>query len=308
VSHWYANQGWNRNLLLQLSGGPTRYQIDVYVVALFRFFYAEGAQNWTTAEARQWKRRFAALVYETWSEKWTLLSDISCRPVDVERLATPPPTARVRVHATDAESSPGFVPPRQRICAIKVFRRAPGESRSRQHADGLQPSGATFGELGSGSLSDTSRINTAELYEDSLELGQPSPVDGNRQITAMHEFGHLLGLMHPNDMEAGCSVDRSNDICYGQAYSPESGSIMGRGREVRREDYRVFAYIVSRHVNQIPSTGMSGALGLTHRLHWAVEGSPYDWCDGQPGQSASLDPGPRHSRAQPRAPRPVGLA
>ncbi|HAV60838.1 MAG TPA: hypothetical protein DCY13_00540 [Verrucomicrobiales bacterium] len=305
MSRWYANLGFNDNLLVQLSGGRARHQLDVYVVARFRFFHSPGAAQWTTEQASRWVRRFSELVYRTWSERWTLLSDISCNPIDLERAGTTLPTARVRVHAVDVESPSVTVPPRQRIYAIKVYRRAPDEGRARQHADALGRSAATASDAEDEEL--PRGTSEAELYEDSLELGDPSGEDGNRQVTAMHEFGHMLGLMHPNDMETGCIQDRSAPICYGQAYSPESGSIMGRGQTVRRDDYQVFLQIISRLVRNAPA---SGWFSSPHRLHWFVEGSRSTWCDGA---YARLGPGRgdrtegRGAEYAARAPGPEGI-
>ena len=307
MGRWFSNQGWNRNLLVQLSGGPVSYQMDVYVVARFQFFYSEGAANWTVPEADAWKRRFANLVYETWSEQWRLDSDISCDPIDVDRATTALPTTRVRVHAVDEQAPSVSLPSRQRIYALKVYRRAPGESSARQHADGMLPSPATVGAAAGGEL--PSGASTVELYEDSLELGPSSTEDGNRQVVAMHEFGHLLGLMHPNDMREDCEMDRSASICYGQAYSPESASIMGRGQEVRRDDYRVFEHIISRLVVEVPSSGLGGMLGLsTHRLYWFVEGSTSVWCDGHYELSSSLGTRSHFTRGHARRPGPTGVA
>jgi hypothetical protein len=307
MGQWYSNRGWNRNLLVQLSGGPVSYQIDVYVVARFQFFYSPGAANWTVPEAEDWKRRFANLVYETWSEKWRLDSDISCDPIDLERATTDLPRTRVRVHAVDEQAPSVRLPGRQRIYAIKVYRRAPGESLERQHAEALTSSAATVGAAGDGEL--PAGTSTAELYEDSLELGAASSVDGNRQIPAMHEFGHMLGLMHPNDMREDCEMDRSAAVCYGQAYSPESASIMGRGQEVRRDDYRIFEQIISHLVVEVPSSGLAGTLGLSsHRLYWYVEGSASVWCNGRYELSASLGTRSHFTRGHARPRGPTGVA
>ena len=307
MGRWFSNRGWNRNLLVQLSGGPVDYQIDVYVVARFQFFYSPGAANWTVPEAESWKRRFADLAYETWSEQWRLDSDISCDPIDVDRATSDLPTARVRVHAVDEQSPSVALPSGQRMYALSVYRRAPGEAAQRQHADGMLASSGTVGAATDGDL--PSGTSQASLYEDSLELGPASSIDGNRQIVAMHEFGHMLGLMHPNDMREDCEMDRSATICYGQAYSPESASIMGRGQEVRRDDYRVFEHIISRLVIEVPASGLTGMLGLsTHRLYWFVEGSASVWCDGHYELSASLGTRSTFTRGMARRPGPTGVA
>jgi hypothetical protein len=287
MGRWYSNQGFNRNLLVQLSGGPTFYQIDVYVVVRFRFFQSPGARDWSMSEIQDWKGRFARLAYNTWSEKWTLLSDISCAPIDVSRSRVRLPTARVRVHCVDVETPSIALPPRQRIYAMKVYRRAPGEPRNREHASALETSRATVSNAADSSL--PIGTSEAEIYEDSLELGAASEVDGNRQVVAMHEFGHLLGFMHPNDMETGCIVDRSANYCYGSPYSPHSHSIMGRGQEVRPDDYQVFVHIISRLVQRVSSSGL---FGTTQRLFWMVEGTISVRCDRQYSLSQSRLPGP----------------
>lgn len=322
MSHWYSNLGFNRNLLVQLSGGPQQYQLDVYVIARFRFFHTEDTPNWTVGEADSWKRRFANLVYHTRSEKWSLVSTPNCDSSEDNQAGASCPRARVRVHAVDVENPSVRLPSTQRIYAVNVYRQAPGAPRARQHADGLQSSGATVQDAGEFDL--PSGTDTAELYEDSLELGRPSPVDGNQQVTAMHEFGHMLGLMHPNDTQPGCLQDRSAEICYGQAGSAESGGIMGRGQEVRREDYRLFPAIMSRLVREYLSPGFWG-MSRQSRLGWRVEGTSGRWYGGHfevaesvPGRSpqnvgsrrfawAPGTIGTRGSRGNGRFPGPVGI-
>lgn len=307
MGRWYSNLGWNRNLLVQLSGGPVNYQIDVYVVARFQFYYSPGASNWTAPEIESWKRRFANLAYQTWSEQWRLQSDISCDPIDVDRSLSTQPAARVRVHAVDEQAPSVALPPGQRMYAISVYRRAPGESVARQHADGMLASGGTVGAAADSAL--PSGTAEALLYEDSLELGPASSIDGNRQVVAMHEFGHMLGLMHPNDMREDCQMDRSAPVCYGQAYSPESASIMGRGQEVRRDDYRVFEHIISRLVVEVPATGLLGGMGLSSEsLQWFVEGSTSVWCEGHYELSASLGRRSTFTRGVARRRGPTGVA
>jgi hypothetical protein len=299
MARWYPNLGGNRNLLVSLSGGPASYQIDVYVVARFVFMYSPGASPWESAQIHDWKRRFANMVYATWSERWELISDISCAVVDTDRLDVRLPRARVRVHVVDLDNSSVRLPAVQRIYAIHVYRPAPGERRQRQHAD-FRTSDMTAVEArqDGADLDDASR---AELYEDSLEA-RGNPQDSNQQCTAMHEFGHMLGLMHPNDMEFGCSQDRNAAVCYGQAYSPESGSIMGRGMEVRRDDYRVFLSIISRLVSRVPSSSYFSA---DHRLHWSVEGMASDYCNGELGRRAQFMIGGHGTQGRARRPGPV---
>jgi hypothetical protein len=299
---WYANQGFNENLLVQLTGGSAMYLLDVYVVARFRFFYSEGAANWTIPEIDDWKGRFATLVRSTWSTQWTLRSDISCDPIDVDRGAILMPMATVQVHVVDEEAPTVTLPSRQRLYAINVYRRAPDEARGREHAASLETSRTTVGDSGAGELPATTP--RAQLYEDSLEPGEPSSVDGTTQVTAMHEFGHLLGLMHPNDMTPGCIMDRSASICYGQAYSPESRSIMGRGQEVRPDEYRVFAHIMSRLVREVPSAGLLGWIGMSTSLHWFVTGGADDFCDGSYGRLAASRPRSDFTRGRGRGRRP----
>lgn len=317
MSHWYRNLGFNRNLLVQLSGGPAHYQIDVYVVAQFQFFHTEDTPNWTQREANTWKQQFASLVYLTWSEKWMLVSTNSCSPATDDPTSHGLPTARVRVHAVDVEDRSAPLPVRQHMYAIHVYRQRSDAPRARQHADGRSTSRATVQDQGSDRL--PSGTATAELYEDSLELGPASSVDGNRQVTAMHEFGHMLGLMHPNDMQIDCMQDRSARSCYGQPGSAESGSIMGRGQEVRREDYRVFPGIMSQLVREYSEPGFAGMFTSTH-LFWAVEGTTSRWCEGRHEASGTSHPsstrrlarapgaiGSRWSHAAGRVPGPIGI-
>jgi hypothetical protein len=304
MGQWHTNQGWNRNLLVHLSGGPS-YQLDVYVVALFRFFFPREDMHWTAAEQASWKQRYANLVYRTWSEKWRLLSDISCEPIDVERTFIHEPTARVRVHVVDVENPSVRLPMNQRLYLVKVHRVPPrGEPRGRQHASALEPSRATVRDADHAVL--PAGAVTAELYEDSLELDPPDPIDGHRQFASMHEFGHMLGMMHPNDMASGCQIDRSAPVCYGDPYSVEADSIMGRGQEVRPVDYTVFARIISHLVREVPQAGISALLGGTHRLLWMVEGTLSRYCAGQ-YEGTPFGGRPSFTRAHARRPGSYGL-
>lgn len=304
MSQFFINKGFNRNLYVQLSGGERFYQIDVYVVARFRFFYVEGVNNWTRSEIAAWTLRFARLVYNTWSEQWELFSDISCDPINVERGRIFSPRARVRVHVVDVENSSVRLATNQHIFAINVFRRAARDYRQRQWAGALDTSRATVADARNIAL--PSGATEAQIYEDSLEI-RNSEVDANVQRAAMHEFGHMLGLMHPNDMQEGCMRDRSASICYGQAYSPESESIMGRGQEVRRDEYRVFVHIISQLVPTVLSRGSLSLFDRTHRLLWSVEGTNSVWCDGRLSSIENLDIGIRGTRRGAIQRGPVGL-
>lgn len=261
MSRWFVNQGWNRNLLVLLSGGPVFYQMDVYLLARFQFFHSgDGTVDWTMDEVQQWKTRFMQLIYQTWSEKWLLLSDISCEPVDPERARISIPNCRVRVHAVDIDNPAIRMPSNQRVYAIRIYRIGPTEVRQRQHA-ATDSSMSRVSDMTPASSDLPRGTATAEIYEDSIELSPPSE-DQNQQYVATHEFGHMLGLRHPNDWEEGCQVDHNAAICYGQLYSPDSASIMGRGQELRREDYRVFLHIISRLLPTTLSSGLAGATGF----------------------------------------------
>lgn len=278
MSEFFINKGLNSNLYVQLSGGQGFYQIDVYVVARFRFYYSEGAINWSTAEISAWKRRFTQLVYNTWSEKWLLISDISCEPISVERGRVSLPRTRVRVHAVDVENPSVRLPTNQNIYAIGVYRQADGENRQRQWANFLEVSRATVNDARHNNL--PTGTCKAELYENSLEP-RNNDSDDNVQVTAMHEFGHMLGLSHPNDMQEGCMQNRNAQICYGEAYSAESASIMGRGQVVRRVDYRIFVHIVSQLIPTVLLPGSINLLNRRRRLLWSVEGTNSARCNNR---------------------------
>ena len=59
------------------------------------------------------------------------------------------------------------------------------------------------------------------------------------QITAAHEFGHLLGLSHPH-----CKGNDSQ--CYGVT-TEEAMDVMGVGSVVSKKDYAPFVQIMERY-------------------------------------------------------------
>jgi hypothetical protein len=122
----------------------------------------------------------------------------------------------------------------------------------------------------------------------------------------MHELGHMLGLMHPNDAAPGCELNRSADLCYGEPFSSEANSIMGRGREIRPADYSVFVHIMSRLVQRAPQAGLSALLGATHPVMWSVPGTMSTYCEGQYVGRALSDRG-RVTGARGRQPASYGL-
>ncbi len=302
MGRWYINRGINRNMMVNLSGGPDRYQLDVYVVIRFRFFYDPPAQNWSPTEVSRWISRFRRQVYNTWSECWWLISDIDgASALDQRRRSVRLPRCAVRVHATDIDSPNIRLANNQRVYVMNVYRRAPDQGRSRQHAEGMRPSRAAVGDAGQPGT-EVRGASEAEVYEDSLQLGDPSTVDGNRQVTAQHEFGHMLGLMHPNDMQTGCIADRGAPYCYGAPGSVGSSGIMGRGMRVLPEHYQPFLYIVSR---LLPMVDEPGWFGDQYRLAWSVSRIGQRAHAGRRADLGGVQPSSRFAARDRRPPGPI---
>lgn len=230
------NQGWYQNLWVVLHGNPPVFRLEVRLVVNFFFrpdltanppdSAPDNFQSWSEADKIQWKNRFIELVENRWSRQHRLFGDISDRAIDIARLYSPQrPIADVDVRVIDAESPPEgmSVPRSQNINYIHVWR----DVRGRAHGSAV------------------TRVVA-------LEEGDLDPQEsrmGYSQTPALHEVGHLFGLVH-----AGCwrhMQSNHNDVvtmnqtrCYGEG--PAAASVMGLGDRIRARDYVPFAYIMRR--------------------------------------------------------------
>lgn len=232
---WYAA----RCRSVRLHGGsttPWRFVVDFHVRYNFHHDADGGYTNWTPTERHTWKWRFERNVQRIWSRRWLL------NPTTVEQSGfceatgfgcrDPARPAEVVLVVRDARQSRWR--PRTRdlcVCPVHIYRQAPGTVQTRWSPErGL------------------------ETQASDVTLTPSS--DRRMQIAVCHEVGHALGLRHPGEAERrelpGRSYERDgvsalecppgqdhDDSCYTDG-GGDSGSIMGTGMYVRRDDYVPF--------------------------------------------------------------------
>ncbi len=227
----FRNQGPNHRLLVWLSGSAPYWVMEILMPTHYEFLLeppagpeGSGAWNdlepWTEEEKRGWKLDFARVVRAAWSRKWPLEGCGDSLSGGSPLLCVEPwVRADVVVRVLDLDHFSQFLPAGQQTFEVKVYRRAPdGSSRGRAHGDPVAGIG--------------------EMYEEAIDA-LPGGAEGFRQVVAAHEAGHLLGLGHSGQQDLECRMD--NQACYGQPFSYESQSLMGRGSVVHQEEYEIFA-------------------------------------------------------------------
>ena len=231
---WFAG----RCRSVRLHGGsttPWRFVVDFHVRYSFHYDSDGGFTNWTPSERHTWKWRFERQVQRVWSRRWML------NPTTVEQsgfceatgLGCRDPARPTEVVLAVRNARQSRWRPRNRrvyICPVHIYRQAPGTVQTRWSPErGLECQG-----------SDTTLTPSS---------------DRRMQIAVCHEVGHALGLRHPGEVERRALPGRSADegvsalecppggshpeSCYYDG-AGDSGSIMGSGMYVRRDDYVPF--------------------------------------------------------------------
>jgi hypothetical protein len=234
------NQGWYRNLWVELNSDRRPFALEVRLVVHFHFRVPDpvprSVRAWTSGEMDAWKSDFRDLVETRWSHQHPLYADfidayragdatLSPR-IDPRRLTTDVPSADVQLRVIDADDRRQSIPSGQVSHDIHIWR---GVDTGTAHASAFE--------------------RVAALRENALEALES---DSGRQTAALHEVGHLLGLVHsgcPSHIQSS-STDlavMNLDECYGRD-GAEMSSVMGSGDTIRPRDYVIFAYIMRRLV------------------------------------------------------------
>ena len=171
----------------------------------FDFQSVPGPLNepWTPERMAQWKSDFIRLTVARWSDRYVLVPDGACPTENMSEV-------RVLIAVQEDARNPHF----QVQIDNQEMLESSGVSRLDRHG----------------------RFHAPDVKE------QIHPDSGTRQITAEHEFGHMLGVHHVR-------CEGNQPECYGvtPAASPEErGDVMGVGSEVSKRDYEVFTEVLQQ--------------------------------------------------------------
>ena len=207
-------------------------------------------QAWETSEWDNFRSNFATVVERAWNNRiWLLPSQPWYRSHP-----THPPISvavRCRVRLTLNDASPHL-----------TFRCVkPGAATDPSAHNAGFRSYASY-QTRSGVLTDRA-LTPHDLSPNSPTMAHHS----YRRTTVGHEFGHVLGLGHSHEGQAGCVTDTNAVACYG-TNEQERSDMMGYGQAVRGNHARAWIRTIVLHLQ--PETVAD------HRLRWRGENIPLE--------------------------------
>ena len=193
------------------------------------------ARPWTDGEVRQYIADFRAAAESQWTDRIYILLPDPAKPLealpkaDYLRFLHPALGSRkqpylrcgLRILAVDKN-------PHARVNIVNI---EPGQGRFQARV--YRRPGAT---------------DDAVQGSDALQLTEHRPTtrDTYRQVPAVHEIGHLLGLEHVNAESPACRADPNAELCYGgNAY--EMNDIMGMGDAVTGQHAHTWLKAIRLH-------------------------------------------------------------